>query len=72
MDTLIIINLDDMLLIRRTAKNVQMHCNTVVLILPELGICDKSKEVSDDPLTGDGVSGYGNKFQRNYNLSSIR
>ena len=61
-----------MLLIRWTAKNVQMHCNTVVLILPELGICDKSKEVRDDPLTGDGVSGYGNKFQRNYNLSSRR
>ena len=34
------------------------------------GVCDKSKEVGDDPLTGDGVSGYGNKLQRDDYLSS--
>ena len=27
-------------------------------------VCDKSKEVGEDPLTGDGVSWYGNKLQR--------
>ena len=27
------------------------------------GICDKSKEVGDDSLIGDGVSGYGHKFK---------
>ena len=36
------------------------------------GVCDKSKEVGDDPLTGDGVSGYGNKLQRDDYISSIR
>ena len=30
------------------------------------------KEVGDDPLTGDGVSGYGNKLQRDDYLSSRR
>ena len=36
------------------------------------GFCDKSKEVGDDPLRGDGVSGYGNKLQRDGYLSSRR
>ena len=36
------------------------------------GGCDKSKEVRDDPLTGDGVSGYDNKLQRNDYLSFTR
>ena len=36
------------------------------------GFCDKSKEVGDDPLTGDGISGFGNKIQRNDYLSSRR
>ena len=36
------------------------------------GACDKCKEVGDDPLTGDGVSRYGNKLQRNDHLSSRR
>ena len=34
------------------------------------GLCDKFKEVGDDPLTGDRVSGYGNKLQRDDYLSS--
>ena len=33
---------------------------------------DKSKEVGDDSLTWDGVSGYGNKLQRNDHLASRR
>ena len=33
------------------------------------GVCDKSKEVGNDPLTEDGVSGYGNKLQREDSLS---
>ena len=36
------------------------------------GICDKSKKVGDNLLTGDGVSGYGNRFQRDDYLSSRR
>ena len=36
------------------------------------GVFDKSKEVGDDPLTGDGVSGYGHKLQRDDYLSSRR
>ena len=36
--TLIIIYLEDMLLIGRTAENVQMYCNTVILLLQVLGL----------------------------------
>ena len=36
------------------------------------GVCDKSKEVGNDPLTGDEVSGYGNYLQRDDCLSSRR
>ena len=72
-DTLIIIYLD-MLSIGRTAVNDQMYYDTVILLLQQLGIvdCDKSKEVRDEPLTGDGVSGYDNELQRNDYLSSRR
>ena len=34
---MIITYLDDMLLIGRTAKNVQMYCDAVILLLQELG-----------------------------------
>ena len=37
-NTLIIIYLEDRLLIGRTAENVQMYCNTVILLLQELGL----------------------------------
>ena len=36
------------------------------------GVCDKSKEVSDDPLREDRVSGIDNKLQRDDYLSSGR
>ena len=36
------------------------------------GVCDKSKEVGDDPLTGNRVSGYDNKLQMDDYLSSRR
>ena len=41
---LIIIYLDDMLLIGRTAENVQMYCNTLILLLQELGFVINLKE----------------------------
>ena len=36
------------------------------------GICEKSKEVSDDPLAGDGISGYGKSLQTNHHLKDFR
>ena len=51
--SLIIIYQDDMLLIGRGTENAPIAGTRV---------CNKSKEVGADPLTGDRVSGYGNKL----------
>ena len=40
--------------------------------IAEAGVCYKSKEVGDDPLTGNGDCGYDNKLQRDDYLSSRR
>ena len=42
------------------------------LTIAGAGVYDKLKEVSDNPLTEDGVSGYVNKLQRDDYLSSRR
>ena len=47
--TLIIIYLDDMLLIRRTAENVQVYRHTVILLLQKLGFLINLKKSVMNP-----------------------
>ena len=47
--TLIITYLDDMLLIGRTAENIQMYHNTVILLLQELRFVINLKKLVMDP-----------------------
>ena len=68
--TLIIIYLDDYALNCKDSRECSDELRYSCLHIVRIRICDTSKNVSDDQLTGDVVSGYGNKLQRNYRLSS--
>ena len=65
LSSLIIIYQDDMLIIGKSVEETLVYRDKVILLMQELGFCDKSGEIGNDSNTNNSVLGYKIRFQGN-------